>query len=100
MILGEHGRNDRVVISCGCGWQKDPDPSKSANQIWHEHLHKARAVFRHSADALDDVEVRMSDGVAELTCACGWRGSARGAAGQALAHSIYEAKREHVRTGQ
>ena len=100
MVLGERGRNDREVISCGCGWAKDPDPAKSAQQMWHEHLNKVRAVFRHSMDALDDIEVRMNAGEAELRCACGWRGAARGAPGMELANRIFEAKRTHARTGQ
>ena len=100
MVLGERGRNDRVVISCGCGWQKDPDPQKTATQMWHEHLGKVRAVFRHSTDALDDIEVRMRAGAAELHCACGWSGEAQGAAGPELANRIYQAKRTHVLTGQ
>jgi hypothetical protein len=99
IILGQRGRNDHVVIACGCGWQRDPDLARTAQQLWHEHLGKERAVFRHSLDALDDIEVHMGGGQAHLACACGWRISAQGAEGPELAQRIYEAKRTHASTG-
>ena len=80
--------------------RKDPDPRKSATQLWQEHLGKVRAVFRHSTDALDDIEVRMRGGAAELHCACGWQGEAQGAPGPELAYRIYQAKRTHVGTSR